>query len=241
MKVSKDDLELIEKIKEYRQDIKKLELLDFKNQTLEKQNNELKQNLKELHRDIIDQKRILKQISNLKSEKIRLNKKLTDLVKQFDLVVTTPSKAQTVYGEIRTNLKNAKKEVLVCSPWITYLVEEFAGFKGKVKLKIITTLREEDIKKGITSVDKLRVLMELGSQIRYNNNLHAKMVFIDSKTAIISSANLTQKGLSVNYEAGVIIKEPQKVQKAIEFFHGVWEESKILDEDKLIEIATRNR
>jgi len=37
------------------------------------------------------------------------------------------------------------------------------------------------------------------------------MIFIDSRVAIISSANLTRKGLSVNYEAGVVIKNQEKV------------------------------
>ena len=84
------------------------------------------------------------------------------------------------------------------------------------------------MKRGITDIDKLRALQELGAEIRYNNNLHAKMVFIDGKTAIISSANLTKRGLSVNYEAGSVIKDYDKVQEAVKFFDNVWKESEIL-------------
>jgi phosphatidylserine/phosphatidylglycerophosphate/cardiolipin synthase-like enzyme len=54
------------------------------------------------------------------------------------------------------------------------------------------------------------------------------MVFIDAKTVIISSANLTKRGLSVNYEAGAVIKDMEKVQEAIKFFDNVWNESEIL-------------
>ena len=116
----------------------------------------------------------------------------------------------------------------MCSPWITYLVNEFKGFKQDVNLKIITNFRKEDVKRGITDIDKLRALQDLGAEIRYNNNLHAKMVFIDGKTAIISSANLTKRGLSVNYEAGSVIKDYEKVQEAVEFFDNVWKDSEIL-------------
>ncbi len=237
MGISQDDLELIEKIKVYRQDKEKLELLDFKNQALEKQNKQLKEALKDLQTDIIGNKKILNQINALKTENIQLKKEREIQKSQFELVVTTPKEARTVYGQIRQNLKKAKKEVLVCSPWITYLVEEFSGVEKEVKMKIITSFREEDIKSGITSLDKLRALMKSGAHIRYNNNLHAKMMFIDSEVAIISSANLTRKGLGVNYEAGVLIKDPDQVKKAIEFFQGVWDESEDLDYDQLKKYA----
>ena len=54
------------------------------------------------------------------------------------------------------------------------------------------------------------------------------MVFIDGVTAIISSANLTKRGLSVNYQAGAVIKDQKKVSEGIQFFIGVWDESDLL-------------
>ena len=147
---------------------------------------------------------------------------------KYKFVVTSTNSVNTVYGEIRSNLSRAEKEVLVCSPWITYLVDEFKGFPKGVRLKIITNFRKEDVKHGITDVDKLQTLQDLGAKNRYNNNLHAKMVFIDKKTAIISSANLTKRGLSVNFEAGAVIKDSEKVQEAVKFFEDVWGESRAL-------------
>ena len=76
---------------------------------------------------------------------------------------------------------------------------------------------------------KLQTLQDLGAEIRYNNNLHAKMVFIDNKTAIIlPRANLTKRGLSVNFEAGAVIKDSEKVQEAVKFFEEVLGESETL-------------
>lgn len=115
------------------------------------------------------------------------------------------------------------------------MVDEFGDFNKKIRLKVIANFREEDVKSGITDLDKFRVLTRLGAEIRYNNNVHAKMVFIDSKIAIISSANLTRKGLSVNYEAGVVIKNQDKVKKALKFFKGVWDESEPLTEKMILE------
>ena len=101
-----------------------------------------------------------------------------------------------------------------------------------MNIKVITNCRDEDIKSGITDKDKLRVLHDnIGADLRFNNKLHAKLMIIDSKVAIISSANLTRSGLHVNYEAGVIIKKKRDVLKAAEFFNDVWMRSKPLTID----------
>lgn len=228
MDFSKKDLELIEAIRVYRSDKKVIETLKLENHILKEKNQEIQEALVPLKKEFIDRDKLLNQIRDLKKEKKKLKAELEQYHDNYKFVVTTADSVATVYSEIRNNLSEAKKEVLVCSPWITYLVDEFQGFSRDVSLKIITNFRKEDVEHGITDVDKLRALQELGAEIRYNNNLHAKMVFIDGKTAIISSANLTKRGLSVNYEAGAVIKDQNKVQEAVKFFNSVWEESENL-------------
>ncbi|BDZ68740.1 phospholipase D family protein [Methanobacterium ferruginis] len=228
MDFSKKDLELIEAIRVYRSDKKVIESLKLENHILKEKNQEIQEALVPLKKEFIDRDKLLNQIRDLKKEKKKLKSELEQYHDNYKFVVTTADSVATVYSEIRNNLSEAKKEVLVCSPWITYLVDEFQGFSRDVSLKIITNFRKEDVERGITDVDKLRALQELGAEIRYNNNLHAKMVFIDGKTAIISSANLTKRGLSVNYEAGAVIKDQNKVKEAVKFFNSVWEESENL-------------
>jgi len=48
-------------------------------------------------------------------------------------------------------------------------VDEFGDFNKKINLKVIANFREEDVKSGITDLDKFRVLKNLGAEIRYNN------------------------------------------------------------------------
>ena len=91
-----------------------------------------------------------------------LEQKLFQNAEKYKFVVTSTDSSNTVYGEIRNNLSEAKNEVLVCSPWITYLVNEFKEFPKGVNLKIITNFRKEDVKRGITDVDKLRALTGYG-------------------------------------------------------------------------------
>lgn len=231
MKISPENIELIEKIKNYRSDIQKLEIIAFKNEILEKQNQELKKALKKFQSENIDRNKLLDDIKNLKEKNRRLKLDFERSSEKYEFLITSPKSTGSVYGEIKNNLKSAKKEVLVCSPWITYLLDEFEGLKKGVKIKVITNFRSEDIDCGITDIDKIRVLKGMGSEIRYNNNLHAKIVIIDSKVAIISSANMTSKGMRINYEAGILIKDQKEILKAIEFFKGVWDVSKPLTDE----------
>ena len=228
IKFTKKDLKFIEKIRTYRSDNTIIQTLRVENEVLKEKNNEIQNDFAHLNKDLIDKEELLNQIRELKREKKDLEQKIFENGEKYKFVVTSTDSFNTVYGEIRQNLSEAKIEVLVCSPWITYLVNEFKEFPKGVCLKIITNFRREDVKRGITDVDKLRALQELGAEIRFNNDLHAKMVFIDAKTAIISSANLTKRGLSVNFEAGAVIKDSEKVKEAVKFFNTVWKESETL-------------
>ena len=165
----------------------------------------------------------------------------------YTFVVTTPNEASTtVYGEISRELSKAQQEILISSPWITHIIDELSSFKKKggkkkIDIKVITRLIKEDIKKGVTDLDKFRVLKDnFGAEIRYNNDLHAKMVIMDNSVAIISSANLTKKGLSVNYEAGICLRDKNMVNKVAQFFNDVCKESKPLTQE-VIENVLSNR
>jgi len=238
MKVSKDIIELAEKIKKYRTDVKLIKELKIKKEALEKQIESLEKNIKILKLNIIKQNKLLEQIKELEEDKKKLKLELERIREAYTFVVTTPNEAShTVYGEISRELSKAQQEVLICSPWITYIVDELSSFrkkegKKKINIKIITRLIKEDVEKGVTDLDKFRVLKDVfGAEIRYNNDLHAKMVVVDNSVAIISSANLTKKGLSVNYEAGVCLKDKNMVNKVAKFFNDVWRESKPLTQE----------
>lgn len=228
MDVSGEKLELIEKIRNYRGCVELEETLKQKNNILKQDREEIREAMIDLRAEMMDQIKLLDKIKDLEKKNRELELERQRALSGYDFIITTPHESTSVYGEIRKQLSQVQEEVMVCSPWITYLVDEFKDFNRDITLKVIANFRREDIKKGITDLDKLRVLKDLGADIRYNNNLHAKMLFIDSQVAIISSANLTRRGLSVNYEAGVIIRNLEQVNKALEFFNGVWEESQPL-------------
>lgn len=248
MEVSKEIIELAEKIKKYRINTKLIEELKIKKETLENQIKELEKSIKILKLNAIEQNKLLEQIVILKKEKKKLRLDSEKLRGAYTFIVTTPNEAShTVYGEISRELSKAQKEILICSPWITYIIDELSNFKKKegkkkINIKIITRLIKEDISKGITDLDKFRVLKDtFGAEIRYNNNLHAKMIIIDGSITIISSANLTKKGLSVNYEAGICLRDKNMVNKIAQFFNDMWEESKPLTQQVIKNVLSNKK
>lgn len=248
MEVSKEIIELAEKVKNYRTDLKLIKELNIKKEFLEKQIAELEKNIKILKLNTLEQNKLLGQIKELEINNKKLRFDLEKSKEAYTFVVTTPNEASnTVYGEISRELSKAKKEILISSPWITHIVDELSSFKKKdgqkkIDIKIITRLLKEDIEMGITDLDKFRVLKDtFGAEIRYNNDLHAKMVILDNSTAIISSANLTKKGLSVNYEAGICLKDVDTVNKVAKFFNEIWEESKPLTQDAIKNVLSNER
>jgi len=245
MEISKEIIELTKKIRKNRITLKQIEESKINKEALETQVKGLKKDIKILKLNTIKQTKLLGEIKELNEENKGLKLDLKKSNNAYTFIVTTPNEAsETVAGEISRELSQAQKEVLICSPWITHLVDELSNFKKKegdkrIKLKIITRLVKEDIKRGITDLEKFRVLKnDFGAEIRYNNNLHAKMIIIDNLVAIISSANLTKKGMNVNYEAGVSLKNKEMVERSSQFFNDVWKESELLTEQAIEEVLS---
>lgn len=242
MNVSEELIELAKKIKKYRTDYKLVKELEIKKEALEKHVEELERSIKILKLNILEQNKLLEQIKELEIEKKKIKLDLQKQTEAYKFIVTSPQPnetSNTVYGEISRELQNVQKEILICSPWITHIIEELSSFKKKgekkkIDIKILTRLVKEDIDKGVTDLDKFRVLKDVvDAEIRYNNDLHAKMVVMDNSVAIISSANLTKKGLSVNYEAGICLRDKNMVNKVAKFFNDVWKESKPLTQQAI--------
>jgi len=58
--------------------------------------------------------------------------------------------------------------------------------------------------------------------VRLNDNIHAKMVVVDEKRVLITTANLTQTGLWENYEVGFKAENRELAEQAKSFFEMVW-------------------
>ena len=118
--------------------------------------------------------------------------------------------ASTFYDFVMT----AEQDLLITSPFLgkgplTRLCKMFLG-KPNLRLHIMTNLAVDSLLTGSLDIDGLISLMHSApnSKVTYLPSLHAKVYIADGKSAIVTSANLTDNGLFGNREYGVLILDP---------------------------------
>ena len=117
--------------------------------------------------------------------------------------------------------------VCIASPYVTNneLVQGLEKHKPGVRL--LTSLAPRDIVCSATSLACIKSLIQAGVACRSVSgmNLHAKVYLFGSESAVITSANFTDKGLSRNLEVGVRLTDAS-VQEVASWFDGLWKKAK---------------
>lgn len=131
--------------------------------------------------------------------------------------------------------------VIVC-PYISDLQGEVFNLNGvvktinkeKIRVYIITRSPEEDYQK--VSMDLLYKSPNI--EIRYNNNIHAKLFLCwckneDDSFALFGSGNLTRGGISLNIELGMMVYAHSDGRKIIRKLYS-WSTDHIRFQSKII-------
>ncbi len=120
----------------------------------------------------------------------------------------------------RDLIEKAKDEILVTSPYVDSchpirLLTE--AKERRVNVRIVTTRPKKD-REDAKKVECHALLRKKGVNVHYINTIHAKIIIIDHKVAIVSSMNLysgsTGGGLE---EAGIVSFESNVVESASKF------------------------
>lgn len=114
-------------------------------------------------------------------------------------------------GTLGALIAHARSEIVVCSPYVgrdgTDLLVSHSSeaFRNSGKLTFITDLSPANICQRATDPFALKSLSEHlgGVSIRHLPGVHAKVYVADDDLAIVTSGNLTNGGLSRNFEYGV--------------------------------------
>lgn len=153
-------------------------------------------------------------------------------------IKTLPNHAgeSDIISKVEEFIKSAKSEVAITSPWIFYVDWFTSNIKQLtdrgVKVRIITWPWYERRKVGgrweyienrrqSFALERFLDMFPPGT-VKLNENLHSKLVIVDGKKVIASSANLTQTGFWENYEAGIWIEDEEVAKAAMEYFEKVW-------------------
>ncbi len=141
--------------------------------------------------------------------------------------------------KINEMLSNAQSHIFIVCPWITLGEELVIPLENALtnnpdlELYLITKLLKEDVFNRIQQLDDIEKWMDiLNGQmfVKYNNNIHSKMIIIDGNELIAGSSNLTGSGLgsSRDYEgipqieSNIYTTDKQAVEEASEFFSKIW-------------------
>lgn len=81
------------------------------------------------------------------------------------------------------------------------------------RIQVITRFNLADFAGGVSDVDALRMLLDIGAQIRGVRNLHAKLYLVGRSRAIITSANLTKAALNRNHEFGIVTDDAAVIKE----------------------------
>ena len=152
----------------------------------------------------------------------------------------------TNHGEVFASLCRKADEVVMASP---FCYSDFSPFADAIascgniyRLVFITSLKTDEVARKIDALISFRDEMNRINEqweLRADNHLHGKIYIFKNSghpfAGIITSANLTNNGMSANHEWGCLI-EDEKLLECIE--HQVLEDapvqltSKMLDEIK---------
>jgi HKD family nuclease len=74
-------------------------------------------------------------------------------------------------------------------------------------ISVVTRFCLPDFARGVSDIAALRVLMDAGADVRGLRGLHAKVFVFDDQLAVVTSANLTETGLTRNAEFGCVSED----------------------------------
>lgn len=159
--------------------------------------------------------------------------------KVTEFVPTFLKEDRSALRKIHEIISQAKNHIYIVYPWIT-LGEEFIipfenalSVNEDIEIYLITRLEREDVFRHLhhlEDVERWKIIFGDNMSIKYNNNIHAKMIIVDDKDMIVGSSNLTGSGLGSSreyegkpqIEANLYTNDPDALKNGIEFLLRLW-------------------
>ncbi|MBI5680587.1 MAG: hypothetical protein HZC47_06835 [Methanobacterium sp.] len=156
-----------------------------------------------------------------------------------EFVPTFLKEDRSALRKIHEIISRAQNHIYIIYPWIT-LGEEFIipfenalSHNDDLEVYLITKLEKEDVFRRLHQLDDVerwKSIFEDNISIKFNNNIHAKMIIVDDKEMIVGSSNLTGSGLgsSRDYEgrpqieANIYTNDKNALKEGIGFFVRLW-------------------
>ena len=129
-------------------------------------------------------------------------------------------------GELEHALRLDRSELRILSPFMQ------AGALARLlphrpeRTRVITRFNLNDFADGVSDISVLRTLLDVGASVRGIRHLHAKLYVFGRSVAIVTSANLTNAGLTSNHEFGAVIEDREAIESCCRYFDDLWSRSR---------------
>jgi len=115
------------------------------------------------------------------------------------------------YEQLKKDLVGCKR-LRVISPYVSsYFFNRIRSEFDLSNIELITRFNLQDFAAGASDIDALKLLVDNNAKVYGIKDLHSKIYIIDEKVAIVTSANLTRRGLHTNYECGIRIESKNEI------------------------------
>ncbi len=123
-------------------------------------------------------------------------------------------------AEFDAMLGCASTSLILCAPYVgrgpcDRVRRRLAALRDtEFQMTLLTDLSRDNILSGATDVNAIADVVRdfPTATVRFLPSLHAKIYVADETYAIVTSANLTDSGLSRNFEYGMLFDDPQTVR-----------------------------
>lgn len=135
---------------------------------------------------------------------------------EHDLICTLPPKTE-IRSKVEEMLGKAQESVLITSPYFDgSMVGQIDRLVKKgVKVSLVTRPKKSQNKANEQALD---LVEKMGVKVKFDNMIHGRLLVVDEREALVSSADLTSDSLDSNLEVAIHTASPTVVRKAIEFF-----------------------
>lgn len=124
--------------------------------------------------------------------------------------------------ELSEALRADAKELRIICPFIKVGALDRLLSLRPARVQVITRFNLADFAEGVSDIQALRRLRDVGASVRGIRNLHAKVYLFGASRAIITSANLTEGALTRNQEFGVVTDDSAAVATCRAYFDALW-------------------
>ena len=124
--------------------------------------------------------------------------------------------------ELRDGVRVGPSRLRIICPFIKKGALDRLLERRPKQIQVITRFNLVDFAERVSDIAALRRLLEYGAAVRGIRNLHAKVYVYGARLAIVTSANLTDAGLSRNPEFGVVTSDPAAIRECRRYFDSLW-------------------